>query len=323
MNCRCPKCSAPMEFNAEESTDAGLQRNCPSCRISLVIVRESFSCRASRPTEEIVCSRCGSELGKEPFCSNCGTPFPDYYLAEDYRRHVKRVRARTRREFRLPAVTFDLFSRRRQERLKSITSSGLTHEGSIDLARQERAVDAREVTSRPLSRFILWALIVILAAAALGGGYYVYRQKEKEKEFASLTMKALYRVKAGKDMAADACSTLVSSFPTSGSLKLSPPEQKRIMNAGTEIDRTLAALNAPSKQYEPAMEHLRKMNQAGVRYRSLALAPPPTIEALAEEMKRLEQEFSTSATSFKNSLPERMRGNLEEARRVYRPLQNF
>ncbi|GAB4300834.1 MAG: hypothetical protein Fur0034_13910 [Desulfuromonadia bacterium] len=324
MNCRCPKCSATIQFDKTEITDRGLSVSCPSCRASLVIVSEPFSCRAIRKSGGLVCSQCGATLESDPFCHTCGTPFPPYFLAEEARLHRQRIKRLSETKPLFSGLSFQISLKRPFSAQKTVSGTGLTLESSGKLPgkglQNERSSAGITVRPRRMVTTIIASLLILVAA---GGGYYLYHQREKEKEFISLSMKALYRVKGGKDLAAEACQKLLASYQSTGRMKLSPDEETRIRKAGEEIDRTVAALSPPKGVYQPVVEQLKKMNQAGARYRKLALTPPPTGAELTDETKKLEGEFSDAAQGFKKVMPETMHSAFGDAKRVYRPLQNF
>jgi len=323
MNCRCPKCSTTIEFERSDLTEAGLSSACPSCRASLVIVTESFSGRVFRRGEQLLCAHCGAILGSEPHCTDCGTPFPSYILAEEARRHRQRIKNLSQKKPLFSGLSLEFSLKRRITSSKKIAGSGLTLESSGHVSARGAEKEKSTSAMKTPSRIVTVVMLAIIVLAAAGGGYYFYHRKAQEKEFITLSMKALYRVKGGKDLAADACKKLLSSYPSTGRMKLAPDEEARIRKAGEEIDRTVSELAPPKDAYGAVVEQLRRMNQAGSRYRTLALSPPPTDSALADAIQKVEGEFSEAAQAFKRGMPETMQSAFADAKRVYRPLQNF
>ena len=315
MMCTCPKCHAKIELDLPEVTEAGSPAACPACNARFTVHRESFGGRALRKTSEISCASCGSELGPQMHCPNCGAQFPDYLVAGIGRK-------RARREGKKVKLKSNPFPQTQQ------ASSQLpTLEMSMrpEAAKHAPAPSTGSKYPKPL----VLGITLLVAVALIAAGSVFYLKHKAEKEYTKNFVRATYCIQTGTDKALKTSARVSAEWKakldTGQSYTARPgvEDEKDFNLVDTQLDQALQKLGKPPEKFASCNERITKLQAVYTKMRALILVPGNSLPAYLDTTAKLDSEYSQAIKEYKSGIPEELMKGLLNASLKYKGLRKL
>jgi len=306
MKCTCPKCRAEIEIDLPELPQEEMPASCPACKAAFKLYKESFGARALRKASELHCASCGAQLGAQPHCSNCGVPFPEYYLVsigrKKGRRPSKKVKTRSRSAGKRAKITSQLPS----------LETAMKEEAAA--AKPRAAVGARFSKNTLLAAY---AVIFLLVAAA-GGAFYL--KKQAEHTYAKNFVLAVYCINTGEDDSVKASQRIINDWTTAGEAsrpRLSMEEEKGLNHIAGRIDTIKTKITEEPSAFAGSNAKLAKLQASYEAVRSLVSAPGNSLPNFKDAVSKADVKYKLSVKEFKTGLPDEIMDELVSASKKF------
>lgn len=318
MTCTCPKCQATIEISVPEVTEQGTTASCPACKASFHLYLESFGGRAFRKCGEIVCAKCGNELGPESHCRHCGLPFPSYVVIGLTRR--RRASKATKLQ-----LNFNFAPSRKQ------APRGSTMDlPSLETAmKQEEAASKRKpvVGKAQSSRKVALAVGLLVSVALAAGGAAVYLKMRAEKTFVQNFALATYGVQLGVDRSRKSYQKIAADWKAkadAGQSFVPRPavdDEKDLNSIKNKLNDLRPKLAEEPAKFKDSTPKLAKFEGVFDKMRSLALAPGNSLPAYTDSINKAEADYKVAANELKIGITPELLDHLKKAAQRYRGLR--
>lgn len=306
MTSACPKCTAGIDIDVANLSDADYAVTCQECKTRLLISREPFAARAIRKKQEINCARCGGELGHAIHCPGCGQLYPEYFVTETA--ESRRRKQRQRRWAAIRELNFSFGS-------ASVPAST----GGYSPERQQTVVKDSSNAKTLVAVFIGLVLVIALSI----GGIKIYKQHQQERKYAFFFTKTLYGIKSGADYSLVISEKIITESKEKGTLRLSAGYEAGLSKIKGVADHCMQELKEPPKKYADANERVQKVYSAYVKLHSTVLAPTGTPQSFSEAVAQSDAEFKSASKELKGNLPDDLAQELKAATTKYKALRDL
>jgi hypothetical protein len=316
MKCTCPKCHTNIELSLPAGAlEHGTAVSCSACSAKFNVMMESFAGRVFRRSGEISCSSCGSILGPEIHCTNCGIIYPDYWVAGGRRKEPGgrgfnlQLKSSPFKKQQKPAAGVDIMSL--QDAMKDQSPAAKT-----------KPATAAKSYDRLVVPGILVALVLLLA---VGAG--IYSRKKAETTYMKTFVRAAYGIQVGEDSSRKICQRIATEWKAkidAGQNYAARPtadEEKELTVIRARLDTMKAKLPPEPEQFKNSADNLAKLEASYNKLRGLALTPGNSLPAFTDSLNKLDNDYNKSARELKAALPKKLMDELTAGAQKFRGLK--
>jgi hypothetical protein len=305
MKCLCPKCKTDIINESPEIPDEGIFLECPECKTTFNIKKESFTRRSLYKNSEISCSECSSEPGSTIYCQNCHAIYPDFLVTESS--------SAAKKQF---GKIFGL--------LKAFNRISVKKPNSIAASQAPQKQIAIKGIKLP-GQLTLYLTLLILVLLIGGSGVYYYLDKI-ESAYVNDYIAALYVIKTAEDYNNKICEKISNDWkttPSAATISLTAAEKTFLSRGVKDTELVVKNLSNPSKKYLASYDALTKLLEIYKKHQALTAIPTGTPESFGTSARNLSDEFRKHATVLKAALPKKLAEKLSASKAKLKELQNF
>jgi len=305
MTCACPKCETAIRIEPDHISYTGTQLNCPKCKGKFWTQREDYSRRAYKKPGKIYCFGCGGELGNEVICLSCGKLYPEYSVVQT----SKPVQRKQRKEKTGFSFNLDFKpAKKRAEKTESVLEP-------------VRETDTEVRTNfKPLAFAAMAVMVVVLIVGIAKFYSHAQARQQYSKDF----IVALFGIKSGADFCLKNSREVSTTWESTGQAvapRISQKKLDHLNDVKQQIDLAMDKLAETPEEFSASRDKLARLYQVYLKTKALNESPPASFTVLADDIQKLENDFTATARSLRDVMPEALHAELKESVARYRNLK--